>query len=60
MKIMSWGSTGGWIPNYSKIITKTACSNIKKLFGSAWFTIIKGFNIPIDNCPVPVVMYKHI
>ncbi|XP_029348520.1 uncharacterized protein LOC100572060 [Acyrthosiphon pisum] len=53
----SWGSTGGWIPNSNMIITKKACSNIKMLAGNTWFTLIKGFKIPSDSCPIPVGTY---
>jgi len=56
----SWGLTGGWIPNSNIIITKKACSNLKNLFGNAWFSILKGFDIPAVICPLPPVMYKNI
>eukprot|EP00102_Acyrthosiphon_pisum_P008251 XP_003244606.1 PREDICTED: uncharacterized protein LOC100569182 [Acyrthosiphon pisum] len=53
----SWGSTGGWVPNALIIKTKKACSNVKHLFGNAWLTMIEGFNVPTNKCPIPVGIY---
>ncbi|KAL4084174.1 hypothetical protein QTP88_028007 [Uroleucon formosanum] len=50
---LSWGSTGGWIPNAYIINSKNACSILKKLFGNAWFTLSNDFNLPV-SCPIPV------
>ncbi|XP_016659928.1 uncharacterized protein LOC107883768 [Acyrthosiphon pisum] len=55
--LMSWGSTGGWVPNAYILNTKKACSNLKHLLGNAWLNIIEGFNIPSDKCPIPVGTY---
>ncbi|XP_022164558.1 uncharacterized protein LOC111029728 [Myzus persicae] len=55
--LASWGLTGGWIPNSYIVIKKKACSSIKNLFGNAWFAFIKDFNIPVDNCPLPLGTY---
>jgi len=33
---------------------------MKNLGGNAWSSFTKGFNIPTDKCPLPVVMYKNI
>eukprot|EP00102_Acyrthosiphon_pisum_P019922 XP_016657132.1 PREDICTED: uncharacterized protein LOC107882766 [Acyrthosiphon pisum] len=53
----SWGSTGGWIPNYYIFRGKKACSNLRNLTGNSWFTFVKAFNIPTDRCPIPVDTY---
>ncbi|XP_003240480.1 uncharacterized protein LOC100576048 [Acyrthosiphon pisum] len=53
----SWGSTGGWIPNYYILIRKKACSSLRNLYGNAWFKYINAFNVPTDRCPTPVGTY---
>ncbi|XP_003244605.2 uncharacterized protein LOC100569088 [Acyrthosiphon pisum] len=55
--LASWGSTGGWVPNAYILNTKKACSNVKRLSGNAWFTVIEGFNVPTNKCPIPVGTY---
>jgi len=37
-------------------ITKNACSNFIKVLGNAWNEVVKAFNIPVKNCPIPAVM----
>ncbi|XP_050057022.1 uncharacterized protein LOC114131125 [Aphis gossypii] len=57
LNLESWGSTGGWIPNSNVYVTKKACSTLKKLGGNAWYTAMKGFNIPSTTCPISVGEY---
>ena len=56
----SWGSTGGWIPNYYILIRKNACSSIRNLFGNSWLTMLNAFNVPAYRCPIPVVIMKTL
>jgi len=56
----TWGSTGGWIPNYYTLLRKKACSSIKNLWGNAWFAFVNAYNSPTDRCPIPVVIYENI
>jgi len=58
--LSSWGSTGGWIPNYYTLFTKTACSSARNLGGNAWITFFNAYNIPTDRCLIPVVIYENI
>jgi len=58
--VASWGSIGVWKSNSMVYITKKACSASKNLGGISWFTFLKGFIIPTDNYPLPVVKYKNI
>jgi len=53
----SWSLTGGWKPNSMVYVSKNACSNLKKVTGNAWYSVIKAFNIPRTSCPIPSVMY---
>ncbi|KAL5242238.1 hypothetical protein ACI65C_009648 [Semiaphis heraclei] len=56
--VASWGSIGGWKTNSIVYTTKKACSAAKNLAGNSWFTFLKGFNIPTDNCPLPAGTYS--
>ncbi|KAF0737123.1 Uncharacterized protein FWK35_00033456 [Aphis craccivora] len=55
--VASWSLTGGWKPNSAVYVTKNACSNMKKVLGNAWNSLLKGFNVPSTNCPIPVGTY---
>ncbi|XP_003244365.1 uncharacterized protein LOC100575054 [Acyrthosiphon pisum] len=57
INVSSWGSTGGWIPNYYILIRKNACSSIRNLFGNSWLTMLNAFNVPAYRCPIPVGTY---
>jgi len=41
-------------------MSKTACSIIKNIAGNSWFSLIKGFSITKENCPLPAVKYKTL
>ncbi|XP_015372404.1 PREDICTED: uncharacterized protein LOC107167743 [Diuraphis noxia] len=58
INVASWGSIGGWKPNSMVYITKKACSAFKNVGGNAWFSFLKGFNIPTNNCPLPAGTYS--
>ncbi|XP_060843931.1 uncharacterized protein LOC132923935 [Rhopalosiphum padi] len=53
----SWSITGGWKPNSMVYVSKNACSNLKKVTGNAWYSVIKAFNIPRTSCPIPSGTY---
>ncbi|XP_016656282.1 uncharacterized protein LOC107882449 [Acyrthosiphon pisum] len=57
VNLSSWGSTGGWIPNYYIFTRKMACINLRAVSGNAWFTFLKAFNTSTDSCPIPVGTY---
>jgi len=59
MNLASWGSTGGWVPNSNIFISKKACTVFRTIFGNAWVTCRKAFNIPTDGCPIPKVIFKQ-
>lgn len=41
-------------------ISKKACTAFKNVGGNAWFSFMKGFNIPSDSCPLKAVKYENI
>jgi len=58
--LASWGSTGGWIPNYYTFLSKKACSTMRNLSGNAWSTFFHAYNSTTDRCPIPVVIYENV
>lgn len=59
MNLAHWGSTGGWVPNSYIYISKKACSTSRTVFGNAFVTFLKAFNVPTNSCPIPKVIYKN-
>ncbi|XP_016656584.1 uncharacterized protein LOC107882564 [Acyrthosiphon pisum] len=55
--LASWGSTGGWVPNAYILNAKKACSTVKLLGGNVWLTVLEGFNVPTNKCPIPAGTY---
>ncbi|XP_016662669.1 uncharacterized protein LOC107884636 [Acyrthosiphon pisum] len=55
--LASWSLTGGWKPNSAVYITKSACTNTKKILGNTWNSMVKAFDIASTGCPIPVGTY---
>ncbi|XP_050060194.1 uncharacterized protein LOC114130653 isoform X2 [Aphis gossypii] len=58
INVASWSLTGGWKPNSLIYVTNNACSKAKSILGNSWFSIIKSFNSPFVNCPIPKGVYS--
>ncbi|XP_026819171.1 uncharacterized protein LOC113557824 [Rhopalosiphum maidis] len=53
----SWSLTGSWKTNSIVYISKNACSSFKMICGYAWYSIMKAFNSPKTNRPIPPGAY---
>ncbi|KAF0709455.1 Uncharacterized protein FWK35_00035289 [Aphis craccivora] len=53
VNVASWSLTGGWKPNSLVYVTNNACSKVKSIMGNSWFSVVKSFNSPTTNCPLP-------